>query len=125
LNYTGNRNNDVYSNIIKCDSHGTLCLNVIKLYHKYDYLTFDSFGRVLSGTIKKNDIVKILGEKYNLSEQEDMIIKEVTNMWIFQSRYRVEINKVPAGNWVLLEGIDLSIPKVDNLIYLVCYSYSC
>jgi U5 small nuclear ribonucleoprotein component len=41
-----------------------------------------------------------------------MIIKEVTNMWIFQSRYRVEINKVPAGNWVLLEGIDLSIPKV-------------
>ena len=112
MNYTGNRSNDVYSNIIKCNSQGTLCLNVIKLYHKYDYLTFDSFGRVLSGTIKKNDIVKILGEKYNLTEQEDMIIKEVTNMWIFQSRYRVEINKVPAGNWVLLEGIDLSIPKV-------------
>jgi len=54
-----------------------------------------------------------------------MIIKEVTNMWIFQSRYRVEINKVPAGNWVLLEGIDLSIPKVIRIINLVCYYNTC
>ena len=45
-----------------------------------------------------------------------MIVKEVTNMWIFQSRYRVEINKVPSGNWVLIEGIDLSIPKVNNIL---------
>jgi U5 small nuclear ribonucleoprotein component len=86
--------------------------NLTKLYHKYDYISFDAFGRVLSGTIKKGDIVKVLGEKYNLTEQEDMIVKEVTNMWIFQSRYRVEINKVPVGNWVLLEGIDVSISKV-------------
>ena len=45
-----------------------------------------------------------------------MIVKEVTNMWIFQSRYRVEINKVPSGNWVLIEGIDLSIPKVNMIL---------
>ena len=42
-------------------------------------------------------------------------MKEITNMWIFQSRYRVEINKVPACNWVLLEGIDISISKTATI----------
>jgi U5 small nuclear ribonucleoprotein component len=44
-----------------------------------------------------------------------MVVKEVTNMWIYQSRYRVEINKVPIGNWVLLEGIDISISKTATI----------
>ena len=100
--------------MIESSSQGPLVINVLKLYHKYDYLTFDAFARVFSGTIKKGDTVRVLGEKYNLKEQEDMVVKEVTNMWIYQSRYRVEINKVPAGNWVLLEGIDLSINKVRS-----------
>lgn len=114
-NYTGDKNTDVYKNIIQCNSNGYLALNVTKLYHKYDYLSFDAFGRVLSGTIKKGDIVKVLGEKYNIYEQEDMIVKEVTNMWIYNSRYRVEINKVPACSWVLLEGIDVSIGKTATV----------
>jgi U5 small nuclear ribonucleoprotein component len=95
--------------------NGFLAVHVTKLYHKYDYLTFDAFARVLSGTIKKNEVVKILGENFNLQEKEDMVVKEVTNMWIYQSRYRVEINKVPIGNWVLLEGIDISISKTATI----------
>lgn len=117
-NYSGNRNTDVYNDIIKGNSNGPLALNVSKLYHKYDYLSFDAYGRVLSGTIKKGDIVKVMGEKYNLDEQEDMIVKEVTNMWIYESRYRVEINKVPIGNLVLLEGIDVSISKVNEIFII-------
>jgi len=113
-NYQGDRSTEVFRNILDCNPNGVLAINISKLYHKYDYLSFDAFGRVLSGTIKKGDIVKVLGEKYNLVEQEDMIVKEVTNMWIYNSRYRVEINKVPANNWVLLEGIDVSISKVKN-----------
>lgn len=35
-----------------------------------------------------------------------MTVKTVKNIWIFESRYRVEIDKVPAGNWVLIEGVD-------------------
>lgn len=116
--YTGDRDTDVYNDIIKCNHTGTLAVNVTKLYHKYDYLSFDTFGRVLSGTVKKGDIVKVLGEKYNIRESEDMIVKEVTNMWIYESRYRVEINKVPANNWVLLEGIDISISKVIYYLFI-------
>jgi U5 small nuclear ribonucleoprotein component len=117
-NYKGDTTSKVYENIIKCQSNGQLAINVTKLYHKHDYLSFDAFGRILSGTIKKGDIVKVLGEKYNLEEEEDMIVKEVTNMWIFNSRYRVEINKVPAGNWVLLEGIDISINKTASITHV-------
>lgn len=111
----GDRNTDVYTNIVKAGANGYLAVNVTKLYHKYDYLTFDAFARVLSGTIKKGEVVKVLGESYNLSEKEDVVVKEITNMWIYQSRYRVEINKVPANNWVLLEGIDISIFKTATV----------
>jgi U5 small nuclear ribonucleoprotein component len=114
--YKGNQDTEIYSDIRKCSPDGALAINITKLYHKYDYISFDAFGRVLSGTVKKGDVVKVLGEKFNLQEQEDMIVKEVTNMWIFNSRYRVEINKVPANNWVLLEGVDLSISKVNFVL---------
>jgi U5 small nuclear ribonucleoprotein component len=79
-NYKGDRSKSVYSKIVNCNSNDILAVNVVKLYHKYDYLSFDSFARVLSGTIKKGDIVKIMGENYNFVEQEDMFVKEVTNM---------------------------------------------
>src|SRR5690606_6889161 len=48
---------------------------------------------------------------------EDTTTKEVSNMWIYQSRYRVEINKVPAGNWVLLEGLDMSLSKTATITH--------
>ena len=81
-NYMGERKGEVYDKMISGSSDSILAVNVIKLYHKYDYLSFDSFGRVLSGTVKKGDIVKVMGEKYNVVEQEDMVVKEVTNMYI-------------------------------------------
>lgn len=33
-------------------------------------------------------------------------------MWF---RYRLEVNRVPAGNWVLLEGVDASITKTATI----------
>lgn len=30
-------------------------------------------------------------------------------------RYKVELNRVPAGNWVLIEGIDQSIVKTATI----------
>lgn len=79
-NYLGDRSSDLYTKMLDCSGNEVLAVNVIKLYHKYDYLSFDSFARVLSGTVKKGDIVKVMGEKYNVIEQEDMVVKEVTNM---------------------------------------------
>ena len=40
---------------------------------------------------------------------------QVTRLWIFQGRYRIEVNRVSAGNWVLIEGVDESIVKTSTI----------
>lgn len=32
------------------------------------------------------------------------------------SRYKIEVNRVPAGNWVLIEGIDQPIVKTATIV---------
>jgi 116 kDa U5 small nuclear ribonucleoprotein component len=44
-----------------------------------------------------------------------MVIKEVSELWISECRYKVKINKASAGNWVLIEGIDHSINKTATI----------
>lgn len=34
---------------------------------------------------------------------------------MFSSRYKIELNRVPAGNWVLIEGIDQPIVKTATI----------
>ena len=48
-----------------CDADGLLMVNLTKMYHKPDCESFDAFGRVLSGTLKVGDEVKVLGEAYS------------------------------------------------------------
>ncbi len=37
-------------------------------------------------------------------------------MYLYETRYSVEMKSIPAGNWVLLEGIDKSILKTATII---------
>lgn len=52
------------SSISKGDKSGPLLINIVKLFHNMDYKTFSAWGRVISGTIKKNDRLRIMGENY-------------------------------------------------------------
>ena len=52
-----------------------------------DCVGFDAFGRVISGTLKIGDQVKVLGEGYTLDDDEDMTVKTVTDIWLYQGRY--------------------------------------
>eukprot|EP00002_Diphylleia_rotans_P024681 TRINITY_DN4880_c0_g1_i1.p1 TRINITY_DN4880_c0_g1~~TRINITY_DN4880_c0_g1_i1.p1 ORF type:complete len:976 (+),score=217.16 TRINITY_DN4880_c0_g1_i1:58-2985(+) len=109
--YTGPLNSNVAQSMMECNANGTLMVNIVKLYSKADCSGFDSFGRIMSGTIRVGDRVKVLGEAYTLDDEEDMTYQEVTRIWIFQTRYRIETDVAYAGNWVLLEGVDGSIMK--------------
>ncbi|EAR95586.1 elongation factor G domain protein (macronuclear) [Tetrahymena thermophila SB210] len=115
-NYVGNRKNPAFEKIKECDPEGPLVINVVKQYNKQDCMSFDVFGRVISGTIRKNQTVKVLGERYNLEDEEDMTVKDVRKLFIFQARYKIEVNEITAGNWVLIEGIDQSIQKSATII---------
>jgi len=109
--YTGNRNTNFYQEIIKASPDGPLICCVYKLYHKYDHLSFDLFGRVLSGTIKQKMKILIMGENYTLEETEDSYINDIKILQVHQTRYKININKVPLGNFVLIDGSDISLSK--------------
>ncbi|KAL5841947.1 hypothetical protein ACOSQ3_012550 [Xanthoceras sorbifolium] len=47
--------------------------------------------------------------------EEDMTVKEVTKLWIYQARDRIPISNAPPGCWVLIEGVDASIMKTATL----------
>jgi len=71
--------------------------------------------RIFSGTIHIGENVKILGEKYSLLDEEDMAIKSVTNVAVSEARYKINVKKLSAGNWVILEGIDAPINKTATI----------
>ncbi|GKV34942.1 hypothetical protein SLEP1_g43272 [Rubroshorea leprosula] len=113
--YTGPKNSMIYSAMVDCDPSGPLMVNVTKLYPKSDCSVFDAFGRVYGGKIQTGQTVRVLGEGYSPEDEEDMTVKEVTKLWIYQARYRIPISSALPGSWVLIEGVDASIMKTATL----------
>ncbi|KAG1326729.1 110 kDa U5 small nuclear ribonucleoprotein component CLO [Cocos nucifera] len=113
--YTGPQDSYIAEAMKNCDPYGPLMVNVTKLYPKSDCSVFDAFGRVYSGTIQTGQTLRVLGEGYSPDDEEDMTVKEVTKLWVYQARYRIPISKAPAGSWVLIEGVDASIMKTATL----------
>lgn len=74
-----------------------------------------AFGRVLSGTARVGQTIRVLGESYSLDDEEDMAVRDILSLSIPQARYRIEVNKVPAGNLILLEGVDDSFAKTATV----------
>ncbi|KAI8847873.1 P-loop containing nucleoside triphosphate hydrolase protein [Chytridium lagenaria] len=87
-----------------CDPEGPLMIHITK--------------QVMSGTVKVGQTVRVLGERYSPDDEEDMAVKEVLGVSLFQSRYKIKLNAVPAGNLVLLSGIDASIVKTATVTTL-------
>lgn len=85
------------------------------MYPTEDCTFFQVLGRVMSGTLHAGTDVRILGENYTLQDEEDSRILTIGRLWIYESRYKIELNRVPAGNWVLIEGIDQSIVKTATI----------
>lgn len=114
-----------------------------KMYPTEDCVCFHVFGRVFSGTLHTNQQVRVLGENYSLQDEEDSRILNVGRLWIYEARYnivfkisstniiynytklilvyilfryKIEVSRVPAGNWVLIEGIDHSVVKTSTIV---------
>ncbi|GAB4844211.1 hypothetical protein Ancab_037577 [Ancistrocladus abbreviatus] len=113
--YTGPKDTVIYKAMEDCDPSGPLMVNITKLYPKSDCSVFDAFGRVYSGVIQTGQSVRVLGEGYSPEDEEDMTVKEVTKLWVYQARYRIPISRAPPGSWVLIEGVDASIMKTATL----------
>merc|ERR1739844_864642 len=77
--------------------------------------SFHVFGRVMSGTVHANQQIRLLGENYSMFDEEDSRSLNLGRLWIYEARYKIEVNRVPAGCWVMMEGIDQSIVKTSTI----------
>lgn len=113
--YTGPQDSELFEAMVECDPDGPLMVHTTKQYSTQDATSFHIFGRVMSGTLHANQEVHILGENYTLMDEEDSRIVTVGRLWIYEARYKIEVDRVPAGNWVLIEGIDQPIVKTATI----------
>ncbi len=114
--YTGPRDSKVALSMERCDQDGPLVVQVTKLFNTSDATSFNAFGRVMSGTARPGQQIRVLGEGYTIDDEEDMTNATISDVSIAETRYNVPTSGVPAGNWVLLGGIDNSIVKTATLV---------
>ncbi|KAK1068633.1 hypothetical protein LTR74_005504 [Friedmanniomyces endolithicus] len=114
--YTGPLDSKTAQGMLECDADGPLVVHITKLFNTADAQGFHSFGRVMSGTARPGEKVRVLGENYSLDDEEDMVRATLSDVWIAESRYNVPVSGVPAGSMVLLGGVDNSIVKSATIV---------
>lgn len=114
--WKGTNDSPLTTSMTSCDPDGPLVVHTTKQYPSQDASAFYVFGIVLSGTIHAKQSVRLLGESYSSIDEEDSRIVTTGRLWIYESRYKVEVNRIPAGNWVLIEGIDSAVTKTATII---------
>ena len=114
--YTGPLDSKVAESMLNCDQNGPLVLYVSKLFSAPDAKSFYSFGRVMSGIARPGTEVRVLGEGYSIDDEEDMAMARISDVFIAETRYNIPTDGVPAGNWVLLGGVDNSIVKTATIV---------
>eukprot|EP00873_Tetraselmis_striata_P045198 jgi/Tetstr1/465462/TSEL_010146.t1 len=114
--YTGPQDGQLARCMAACDPRGPLAVHVAKLFPKPDCSGFDVFGRIMSGTLKPGDRVRVLGEGYSPDDEEDSAVAEVGAVSVLQARYRIPLSSAAAGNLVLIEGVDATVFKTATLV---------
>ena len=116
--YTGPLDSKTAQAMQECEQaeDGPLIVHITKLFNTADASGFNAFGRIMSGTARPGQSVRVLGEGYTLEDEEDMVTVTISDVWIAESRYNVPVSGVPAGNFVLLGGVDNSIVKSGTIV---------
>uniref|UniRef100_A0AC35TT49 116 kDa U5 small nuclear ribonucleoprotein component n=1 Tax=Rhabditophanes sp. KR3021 TaxID=114890 RepID=A0AC35TT49_9BILA len=115
LFYSGQSDSIVGKAIDECDADGPLVVNTVKNYPSSDAHNFHVLGRVFSGTLSVGQDVTVLGENYSITDEEDSRRMVIGKLFVCMARYNIEVSRVPAGNFVLIEGISEPIIKTATL----------
>lgn len=95
--YSGPQDSELVQHMKQCNPKGPLVIHICKLFPKADTSAFDAYGRILSGTVKSGDRVRVLGEAYTPEDEEDSTLAKISNVWVYQAHYRTAITKAAAG----------------------------
>eukprot|EP00948_MAST-09A_sp_MAST-9A-sp1_P001491 g1491.t1 len=110
--------NPVVTSLAECNPSGPLMVHITKLFSSPDPSAreFFAFGRVLSGTVTKGQRLRVLGDNFSPADPEDSTIATVSHLYVLQAnRYKIEVESMPAGNWIAITGIDATIQKGATL----------
>ena len=109
--------NKLKEQLQQCSPKGPLCINVLKQYYNERDGSFECLGRIISGTIKQGQRVRVLGENFTTYEQEDMVLTTAKALHLVMEggRYKVSVDQLSAGNWLLMSGIDQNITKTATI----------
>lgn len=116
LAYNGSMVSPLITSANSCNPSGPLLVDAVKLYSSGDGKEFYVFGRIFSGTLRLGDSISVLGENFTAGDDEDVSKETVTGLWIYESRYKIPVEAVPAGQWALIGGVDQSINKCATLV---------
>lgn len=113
LNYlhVGSPNSNIVEHVTRCDHGGPLIAYVSKLVDTPDSENFYALVRVLSGSIKENQLVSLLGENYSKNNRDDYKVQKINKCYLWCGRYKVNVPELPAGAIGLISG-----PGIDNFI---------
>lgn len=115
--YTGPQDGGaLFRGMLACDPRAELMAHAVKLVPKPDCQSFDALTRVMSGTLRVGDRVRVLGEAYSPEDEEDCTVCEVTGLWVAQAADRIPVTAATAGCMVLVEGVDGPIAKTATLV---------
>ena len=114
--YTGPMDDPLTSSMLGCDPEGPLVVQITKLFSTSDASDFNAFGRIISGTARPGQGVRVLGEGYTIEDEEDSTVDIIDSTFLGCSRYNITTSGVPAGNLVLLSGISNSIFKTATVV---------
>jgi 116 kDa U5 small nuclear ribonucleoprotein component len=101
--------------MLACDAAGPLMVHVTKLYPSEDARSFVALGRVVSGTLRAGDRLRVMGENYSADDVEDMALADVASLAIGEARYSAAVAALPAGAWAMIGGVDENIVKTATL----------
>lgn len=85
--YSGELSGPTVDAMRECNAAGPLMINIVKLFPTPDGQNFLAFGRVFSGTVRAGDTVRVLGENYTTSDEEDLAVRSISSISISQVRY--------------------------------------
>ncbi|AOW00945.1 P-loop containing nucleoside triphosphate hydrolase protein [Yarrowia lipolytica] len=87
-------------------------VKVAKLIASADRESFYALSRIVSGSVRLGQKVKVLGAHYVPNEdEEDCADATITDLFVSQTRYKYTVVSAPVGNIVLIGGIDKTIIK--------------
>eukprot|EP00455_Lapot_gusevi_P008830 TRINITY_DN138_c0_g1_i4.p2 TRINITY_DN138_c0_g1~~TRINITY_DN138_c0_g1_i4.p2 ORF type:complete len:686 (+),score=309.61 TRINITY_DN138_c0_g1_i4:223-2280(+) len=114
--YNGPQDDDCATAIKTCDPNGPLMMFVSKMVPTTDKGRFYAFGRVFSGTVRTNQVVRIYGPDYTDGSRVDLFDKKkIQRTVLMMGRYVEQISDCPSGNVCGLVGVDQFLLKSGTI----------